>query len=424
MLECEVGNRKDHMTKISVIIPVYNAEKFLEQCITSVMNQTLKELEILCVNDGSTDASSEILKWLQMKDKRIKIFYQRNQGAGAARNLGIQYAVGTCLVFLDADDYYVDPDALEKMFDLCERKKVDICTSRYVETWNGGKHRKELFSKERVDHIVSYKEYQGDYFYQCYLFRRKFLIEYQIFFPPYRRYQDPPFFVKASYMAEIFTVADTCLYGYRIPNISARFNEEKARDLLKGIRDNLRFALKYNLNILFKNTLHRLEYEYADIIYHNISPDSLVMLELLVQINHIVGGKMGTQDYVIRPLRLILFHREAYEDFLIWKIKQKKKIAIYGAGKLGHAFLLFLEDKNLIDRVGHIVVSEYGGNESVIWGIPVISLKDFQKEHEDFIFVTVGEMYQEEIKGLLEQKEYKDYYIVREEFLHMLAENL
>ena len=85
--------------------------------------------------------------------------------------------------------------------------------------------------------------------------------------------------------------------------------------------------------------------------------------------------------------------------------------------------MAFLENKDLIGKVDHIVVSGYGSNKLEIQGIPVISLKDFPTEQETFIFVTVGETYQKEITSLLEQKEYKDYYIVREEFLHLLAED-
>ena len=132
---------------------------------------------------------------------------------------------------------------------------------------------------------------------------------------------------------------------------------------------------------------------------------------------------MEGQGYVIRPLRLILFNRKSYEDFLLQRINKIKRLAIYGAGKLGHAFLAFLENKDLIGKVDHIVVSGYGSNKLEIQGIPVISLKDFPTEQETFIFVTVGETYQKEITSLLEQKEYKDYYIVREEFLHLLAED-
>ena len=92
------------MTKISIIVPVYNVEKYLKECLDSLINQTLEDIEIICINDGSTDNSLAILEEYQKKDSRIKVFSQRNQGVSAARNLGIEKATGEYLTFLDSDD--------------------------------------------------------------------------------------------------------------------------------------------------------------------------------------------------------------------------------------------------------------------------------------------------------------------------------
>lgn len=409
--------------KISIIIPVYNCGKYIEQCVKSVLFQTLKEIEIICVDDGSNDASLQIISALSSEDKRIILLRQKNQGPGPARNLGLKRARGNYIAFLDADDYYQDQDALMKMYLACETQKVMACmSSRWCA--NGKFMDTEPLLRERAENdVFEYLAYQMDYAFTCYLFSKKLIVENKLEFPSYQRFEDPPFLVKALYQAGRIVKVDTCLYYYRVPVASERFSERKTIDLLKGLMDNLSFAQENHLNRLFKNTMCRLEYEYADIIYKNITPDSLEILELLVQINHIVERQMEGQGYVIRPLRLILFNRKSYEDFLLQRINKIKRLAIYGAGKLGHAFLAFLENKNLIGKVDHIVVSGYGSNELEIQGIPVISLKDFPTEQGTFIFVTVGEMYQKEITSLLEQKEYKDYYIVREEFLHLLAED-
>lgn len=93
------------MPKISVIIPVYNVEKYLAECLTSVVNQTFKDIEIICVNDGSTDNSPMILEEFAQKDSRIKIINQENQGLAAARNTGIEVATGEYITFVDSDDY-------------------------------------------------------------------------------------------------------------------------------------------------------------------------------------------------------------------------------------------------------------------------------------------------------------------------------
>ena len=102
------------MPKISIIIPVYNAEQYLEDCLLSISQQTFGNFEILAVNDGSTDRSLEILKKYQEKEPRLKVFSQENKGVSAARNLGVEYAKGEYIAFVDADDT-ISPDFFEKL---------------------------------------------------------------------------------------------------------------------------------------------------------------------------------------------------------------------------------------------------------------------------------------------------------------------
>jgi glycosyltransferase involved in cell wall biosynthesis len=111
--------------KVSVIIPVYNTEKYLRECLNSVINQTLHEIEIICVNDGSTDNSANILQEYCEKDHRIIVLSQENKGAGAARNKGLEAATGKYLAFLDSDDFFV-LDAFEKCYVAAEEKNADI----------------------------------------------------------------------------------------------------------------------------------------------------------------------------------------------------------------------------------------------------------------------------------------------------------
>ena len=94
------------MIKISVIIPVYNAEKYMRECLDSVIGQALQDIEIICVDDGSTDSSLSVLQKYAAKDTRLKIVAQANQGAAAARNVGMAVAQGEYLAFLDSDDLY------------------------------------------------------------------------------------------------------------------------------------------------------------------------------------------------------------------------------------------------------------------------------------------------------------------------------
>ncbi|RAP52097.1 MAG: hypothetical protein BZ137_09260 [Methanosphaera sp. rholeuAM130] len=112
--------------KVSVILPVYNVGNYLDECLTSLINQTLKEIEIICINDGSTDNSLDIIKKFQNIDQRVKLVDQENKGAGYARNVGIDISQGEYLSFLDADDYF-DKDMLKHAYNNAIRTSSDIC---------------------------------------------------------------------------------------------------------------------------------------------------------------------------------------------------------------------------------------------------------------------------------------------------------
>lgn len=113
------------MPKISVIVPVYKTEKFLKKCLNSIISQTLKDIEIICVNDGSPDKSLKILKSYADKDKRIVILNQKNAGVSCARNNGIKIATGKYVSFVDSDDW-IDLDFLEKLYNTAEKYDADI----------------------------------------------------------------------------------------------------------------------------------------------------------------------------------------------------------------------------------------------------------------------------------------------------------
>lgn len=113
------------MCLISVIIPVYNVEKYLEQCLDSVINQNLQDIEIICVDDGSTDNSPSILEKFSSKDNRIKIFSKENGGQASARNLGIKKAKGKYIAFVDSDDF-IKEDMFVKLYDVAENNNLDI----------------------------------------------------------------------------------------------------------------------------------------------------------------------------------------------------------------------------------------------------------------------------------------------------------
>jgi len=114
------------MVKVSVILPIYNVAQYLDETFSSIAQQTLKDIEIIAVNDGSTDHSEEVIRKWQQQDSRIILLFQENQGQSAARNLALRHAKGQYIYMMDSDDKLTDPEALQTCYDYAERNKADF----------------------------------------------------------------------------------------------------------------------------------------------------------------------------------------------------------------------------------------------------------------------------------------------------------
>lgn len=144
--------------KVSVIIPVYNVEKYLRQNLDSVANQTLKDIEVICVDDGSTDSSFEIVKEYAEKDPRFIAVSQKNGGAGAARNNGLRRARGKYLSFLDSDDFF-DERMLEEAYNKAEETKADFVVFRSDQYYEETKEFKNVSWTLRYAEIPPYQPF-------------------------------------------------------------------------------------------------------------------------------------------------------------------------------------------------------------------------------------------------------------------------
>ena len=219
--------------KVSVIVPIYNACDYLRPALDSVIYQTLREIEIICVDDGSTDSSLEILKEYQKNDDRVRIVTEANAGPGLARNNGLGRARGDYVTFLDADDFY-EPNFLEVLYEKASLENLDIIISGY-DIYNS--HR-AIFSKTNEgDHIeifnggvISSKTQNPDEILSSTsgsawnkMFRRQFLIEKELrFLPDVKMYEDVYFTVTALSLAERVARVPEILLHHRIHSEQAR----------------------------------------------------------------------------------------------------------------------------------------------------------------------------------------------------------
>ena len=158
---------------ISVIIPVYNVEKYIKQCLESILIQTYQDFEIICVDDGSTDNSLEILKQYAQKDSRFKILTRENGGAGLARNAGLEIASGKYIQFIDSDDW-IEKNMFETMVQTAESNNADIvvCSSRKVDDFGNITETKNPnfpinLDKAPINKPFNYNEYSDDFFSIC-----------------------------------------------------------------------------------------------------------------------------------------------------------------------------------------------------------------------------------------------------------------
>lgn len=208
------------MVKISVIMPVYNGEKYLEKTCLNLSKQTLTDIELICVNDGSTDNSLNILEKLADKYDFIKIINQENQGSGVARNNGIENAIGEYIAFLDADDIYVDVDALEKMYEYGSKHDADMVGANQKRVSIDGNLEDNFNYKQKnytyfSDYgVISPQEYGIPWAFYKNIFKRSFLNKHNITFPNLKRGQDPVFLAEVLTKVNQIYVVCTDLYGY------------------------------------------------------------------------------------------------------------------------------------------------------------------------------------------------------------------
>ena len=237
--------------KVSVIIPVYNVEKFLNKCLNSVIQQTMQDIEIICVNDGSTDKSLDILKNFAKYDNRIVIIDQENQGLSAARNSGIKIAQGDFLSFIDSDDY-IELDMFEEMHTKALKDKSDIVVCRfdkvneeYVNTYSSGIT--NIFTKDELfNRILSGMSSPM----ACdKIYKRELFIKNKITYPVGLYHEDVPTTYKLFYFAQKISIIEKVFYHWlhRDGSISKRIEQKHIDDTFEIFKLTKEFLKEENI---------------------------------------------------------------------------------------------------------------------------------------------------------------------------------
>lgn len=265
------------MPKVSIIIPVYNVEKYLDKCIESVINQTLKDIEIILVDDESPDNCPQMCDQYAKNDSRIKVIHKKNEGLGHARNSGIELATGEYITFLDSDDY-IDIKSCETAYNEAKNNNLDICTFSYYRFDDKGRITEPNNYDKRIifdgrEEILQYlldiigpKITVGDNekfsMSSCHaIFRRKIFIDKNIRFLSERDIASEDLIFQIDYIphtSKIGYIPEKFYYYYYNPNsITSNYSEAKYRKLLK-----LLSLLRERLSNIFEYEIYKEHYLY------------------------------------------------------------------------------------------------------------------------------------------------------------------
>ncbi len=311
------------MVKISVIIPVYNSSNYIKKTINSVYNQSLDDLEVVCVNDGSTDNSLEILKNLNNKYDTLKVISQKNQGPGKARNVGLDAAEGEFVAFLDADDIFVDNNALEKMYKLAIKENLNVVSANLIFLDKNYKPKTSHHHYESGDYvyfdeygIIDIKDYGIPYGFTKAIFNLDFLLKNNIKFPTYKTGEDPIFFAKVFVNESKMGAVPLNLYGYN-HTVGGGVNN-KINDY--GKKKQYLTHFKIVCDILSSGGLQNISDNYKDHLFmYLIWSDNVSDVDLFIIFNELYGDVASdyfdkTNEYYIKFIISYKFYFLKHSD--------------------------------------------------------------------------------------------------------------
>lgn len=215
--------------KVSVLIPIYNVEKYLPQCLDSVCQQNLDDIEIICINDGSTDDSLNIIKQYQKADKRIKLIDKTNSGYGDSMNQGLDLASGEYIGIVEPDDW-IELDGFEELYSLAKEYRADVARANYYQNKEGRDEKWRYIPIHETMQAICPREHtwlflQAPAIWSA-IYRREFLDKYKIrFLPtPGASYQDTGFNFKVMSVAKRVVLTTNAYIHYRVDNDSSSVN--------------------------------------------------------------------------------------------------------------------------------------------------------------------------------------------------------
>ena len=346
------------MAEISIIVPVYNVERYLEACMNSILEQTFTDFEIICMDDGSTDRSGIILDRYALKDERIRVVHKQNTGYGNTMNMALQLAKGTYVGIVESDDT-IEKDMYRVMYDIAEANRLDCVKTDFYAVWDredgtvkkqycrltddsGMYHRVLRPQSEKNSFLL--KKFTWDA-----LYKREWLVKNHIRYneTPGASYQDNGFWFQTFYWAERIFFLDQAFYNYRQDNMASSIHDRWKVYAMKDefdyihafmvgqrVIDRELYGICFHLRMLgYIGVLHRIDLSLKREFAETITAERHFYEE---------HGE-ACYDYMTAEQRLIITHPDIYvEEELIGFIEITgevlsgySNIIVYGAGAYG-----------------------------------------------------------------------------------------
>ncbi len=369
------------MLKVSVIVPVYNVENYLIECLDSILQQSVDDMEIICVEDCSTDNSLQVLQQMSGKDERIKIIcHSENKGLSAARNSGIAYARGKYILFVDSDDVLKE-NAICTLYETAEKYNTDVLYYDYMKFYGDMLQEKDDAKQdETINHLVN-KMYSGKEFFCASIsakksfvevwrqfLRRDFLLNRNITFLDGILHEDNLFSFYVSMSAQRVYYIDDILYCYRQrqDSIMARKDEKRAQSM---------FVVLINIFTYWKTHTFTEKESICIRKYFQTMYDTYQVYLSYGKKNNVIG----VGDIADKTLyELLYFHEEKQwidtKRISLDMVRSYKRVIVFGAGHAARQVISYLEDHDI--SVDAVVVTDKKRNPEEFCGVRVYGIQE------------------------------------------------
>ncbi len=395
--------------KISIIIAAFNSGNYLRECLDSIFDQTIRDIEVILIDDGSTDDTQEIVMDSYSDKPNLIYCFQNNSGAGMARNAGISVSKGKYIAFMDPDDKYPNKDSLERLYTVAEEHGVMVCGGNiigfkgnleyevYTAGMGDGSHTK--------NGVIKAIDYYHLYGHTRYLYRASLIKKHRILFLKWRRFEDQVFTIKSLAISENFYELDYPVYYYRMSE-NKRYDNSVWIDILHGYVDTLEALVSCNMKLMFQKNVDGLIRSMVGVIRRNDLKDDVEIKKITEAIDRICSDSgwwnKSSEEY--------FGEADSIDEFVKGLENEKKPIIIYGAGKNTRRLLdvygEFLKDK----IVGIAVTDPKDSNNTYCGELEVRKIDDYSDYKEGIVLITPAYKYKTSIENLVKSKGFYNCY--------------